>query len=132
MHLDGDIGDESYSGVDEEVPSCDTSCSSSLISIADSESENSDYIDDDDENSDYIDDDDDDDTNSSESSSSSSEGKVSKVCMLIWSEFRYICRVLNLIFCFFDKGSEETSDYLFQVPTTSQRTQKADWCKLHV
>ena len=39
VHLDGDIGDESYSGVDEEVPSCDTSCSSSLISIADSESE---------------------------------------------------------------------------------------------
>jgi len=121
VHLDGDIGDESYSGVDEEVPSCDTSCSSSLISIADSESENSDYIDYDD---DY--------TTSSESSSSSSEETVSKVCMLIWSEFRYICRVLNLIFCFFYKGSEETSDYLFQVPTTSQRTQKTDWCKLHV
>ena len=121
MHLDGDIGDESYSGVDEEVPSCDTSCSSSLISIADSESENSDYID-------Y----DDDDTNSSESSSSSSEETVSKVCMLIWSEIRYICLVLSLIFCFFVIGSEETSDCLFQVPTTSQRTQKTDWCKLRV
>ena len=63
------------------------SCSSSLMSMADSESEYSDFFD-------Y---DDDDNTNSS----SSSESAVPKVCMLTWSEFRHRCCVLKLILCFY-------------------------------
>ena len=118
MDIDEDNGVDSYSSVNDEVPSCDTSCSSSLMSIPDSESEYSDFFDDDD----------DDNTNSS----SSSESAVPKVCMLTWSEFRYRCRVLKLILCFFDKGSEETYDYLFQVQTTSQMTQKTNRCNVHV
>lgn len=121
MDLDGDIGDNSSSSVDEEVPSCNTSCSSSLMSIADSESEYSYSID-------Y----DDDDTNGSESSSSSSESTVVKVCMLVWCELRYICCGVEFNHLFFDKGSEEMYDYLFQVQTTSQRTQKTDWSKVHI
>ena len=49
MDIDGDIGVDSYSSVDDEVPRCDTSFSSSLMSIADSESEYSDLFDYDDE-----------------------------------------------------------------------------------
>ena len=117
MDIDEDTGFDSCSSVNDEVPSCDTSCSSSLMSIEDSESEYSDFFDYDDDNT---------------NSSSSSESTVPKVCMLVWSEFRYICRVLNLFICFFGKGSEETYDYLFQVQTTSQRTQKTNWCNVHV
>ena len=73
IDIDEDNEVESYCSFNDEVPSCDTSCSSSLMSMADSESEYSDFFD-------Y---DDDDNTNSS----SSSEETVPKVCILILFEF---------------------------------------------